>query len=69
MEKMEARLLPHIEAASFPDFVFTEVARLGLNGTLTPKKYGGLELTTIEAGAISFELGKVDGSIAMSFLI
>ena len=32
MESIEDRLIPDIEATTFPDWVFPEIAKLGING-------------------------------------
>ena len=68
MEGMEHRLIPHIEDSSWPDFVFQELKPIGING-LSTKDFGGPGLTTIEVAAINFEMAKIDGSVAMSFLV
>ena len=68
MEEMEARLIPHIEDSSWPEFIFQELKAVGINGLQT-KDFGGPGLSTIEAGAVIFEIAKIDGSVAMSFLV
>lgn len=68
MDGMEMRLIPHINATTWPDWVFPEIAKLGINGTLM-KDFGGPGFNTVEAGSIIFEMAKVDGSVAMSFLV
>ena len=67
-EGMEDRLIPHVKACTWPDWVFPEIARLGVNG-LQIKDFGGPGLSTLEASSINFELAKIDGSVAMSFLV
>ena len=39
------------------------------NYTLWTKDFGGPGLSTIGVGAINFEMAKIDGSVAMSFLV
>ena len=68
MEGIEDRLIPHINATTWPDWVFPELAKLGING-LTCKDFGGPGLSTLEGGSIIFELAKIDGSVAMAFLV
>jgi len=68
MEGIEERLIPHINATTWPEWVFPELVKLGING-LTCKDFGGPGLSTLEAGSIIFELAKIDGSVAMAFLV
>ena len=68
MEAIEERILPDIQATNWPDWIFPEIAKLGING-LQIRDFGGPGMTTLEAGAIIFEMAKIDGSIAMSFLV
>ena len=65
---MEGRLVYHINATTWPDWVDPEIAKLGVNG-LHIKGFGSPGLSTLEAGSIMYEMAKVDGSVAMSFLI
>ena len=65
---MEERFIPHIKNATWPDWVFPEIAKLNVNG-LQIKDFGGPGMTTLEAGTIIFEMAKIDGSVAMSFLV
>ena len=65
---MEERLIPHIQATTFPEWVFPEIAKLRVNG-LTIKDFGAPGLTTLEAGSIIYEMAKIDGSVAMAFFI
>ena len=65
---MEERFIPHINNATWPDWVFPEIAKLNVNGLLI-KDFGGPGMTTLEAGSINFEMAKIDGSVAMSFLV
>ena len=68
MEQMEERFIPHINNATWPDWVFPEIAKLNVNG-LQIKDFGGPGMTTLAAGSICFEMAKIDGSVAMSFLV
>ena len=68
MEAMEDRLIPHINDTTWPEFVFKEMKQIGING-LQVGDYGGPGLSTLEAGSIIFEMAKIDGSVAMSFLV
>ena len=68
MESIEGALIPHIKATTWPDWVFPEIKKLGVNG-LTVKEFGGPGLSTLEAGSIIFEMAKIDGSVALSFLV
>ena len=68
MEDMEMRLIPHINATTWPDWVFPDIAKLGINGLLI-KDFGGPGFTTLEAGSIIVEMAKIDGSVAMTFLV
>lgn len=68
MECMEERLVPYIKDTTFPEFAFPEIAKLGING-LQIRDFGGPGLTTLEAGSMIYEISKIDGSIAMAFLV
>ena len=68
IESIEGPLIPHINATTWPDWVFPGIKKLGVNG-LTVKDFGGPGLTTLEAGSIIYEMAKIDGSVAMSFLV
>ena len=41
---------------------------MGVNG-LQIGDFGGPGLSTLESGSIIFEMAKIDGSVAMSFLV
>ena len=68
MEGIEESLIPHIKDATWPDWFFPEVAKLGVNGLLI-KDFGAPGFSSLEAGSIIFEMAKIDGSCAMSFLV
>lgn len=63
-----AKLEPHLEATTFPDFIVDEIRQIGING-LYLKGYGSPELTQIESGAIAFEIAKRDASIGNFFIV
>lgn len=65
---MEQDLNPHVEATTFPFWVIDKLKPLGING-LQIKGYGSPGLSTPEAGAVCYELAKVDGSIATFLLV
>jgi len=66
MESIREKLIPYVVKTEFPDFVRQDIAKLGINGC-NIKGYGSAEINTIEAGAICYELGKVDTSIETFF--
>lgn len=68
MECMEERLIPYVKAATWPDWVFPQIAKLKINGLMI-KDFGGPGMSTLEAGSIIYEIAKIDGSVAMSFLV
>ncbi len=61
---------PHVmewdEAQHFPFEIFRQLAQLGLLGVTVPTEYGGTGLGYVEYATIIEELGRVDGSIALS---
>ena len=61
-------LLPHVEAATFPDWIIDKLKPIGLNG-LNMKGYGSPGLSTLEAGACCYEIAKYDVSIATFLLV
>ena len=68
MEDAEQRLEPHIQDSTWPDWVLPGIAKLGVNG-LQIKDHGGPGLTSVESGAILYEMAKIDGSIGLLFFI
>jgi alkylation response protein AidB-like acyl-CoA dehydrogenase len=68
MEKMKHRLEPYVDSTNFPEWVVDEVKPLGING-LQIDDFGGPGFSTIEAGSVIYEMARVDGSIAMWFLV
>ena len=60
-------LLPYIESTEFPAWLPEKMKPLGING-LQIKGYGSPGLSTLEAGAVCYEIAKRDGS-ASTFLL
>ena len=67
-DDMYQDLLPYIEKTEFPSWLPDKLRPLGING-LQIKGYGSPGVSTLEAGAICYELAKRDGSIATYFLV
>jgi len=63
MESVYASLVPFVECSEFPSFLFDQIRALGING-LNIKGYGSPGLSTLEAGALCYELAKRDVSVA-----
>ena len=59
--------MPYIESTEFPAWLPEKFKPLGING-LQIKGYGSPGLSTLEAGAICYEIAKRDGS-ASTFLL
>lgn len=68
MDDCYDQLEKHVDDTSFPYWIIDKFRALKVNG-LNIKGFGSPGLTTLEAGAIIFELGKRDGSIATFFLV
>ena len=68
MESVYKDLLPYVESTEFPEWFPDKIKPLGINGMLH-KGYGSPGLTTLEAGAIAFELSKRDASAATFFMV
>ena len=68
MEAMYKDLLPYIESTEFPAWLPEKLAKLGVNG-LQIKGYGSPGLSSLEAGAICYEIAKRDGSAATFLLV
>lgn len=67
-DEMYKDLLPYIEKTEFPSWLPDKLRPLGING-LQIKGYGSPGVSTLEAGAICYELAKRDGSVATFFLV
>ncbi len=69
-EFAESEILPHVmewdEAQYFPSELRPQLAELGLLGIIFPENYGGAGMGYIEYATIIEELGRVDGSVALS---
>jgi len=68
MDSIEKKLEPHVEAASFPDWIIDHFKPLGING-LSIKDFGAPGMNCVEQGSIIYEIAKRDGSIATFFLV
>jgi glutaryl-CoA dehydrogenase len=68
MDRCRNRLYKHVEETSFPKWIIDELRPIGING-MDMKGYGSPELSTVEAGAVTYELAKVDGSISTFLLV
>ena len=69
-EFAESEIRPHVmewdESQHFPDELRPKLAELGLMGVLFPEQYGGAGMGYVEYATIIEELGRVDGSVALS---
>ena len=68
MDEIEKKLEPHVEDASFPNWIIENFKPLGING-LGIKDFGGPGMSCVEQGSIIYEIAKRDGSIATFFLV
>jgi alkylation response protein AidB-like acyl-CoA dehydrogenase len=69
-EFAESEVLPHVmewdETQHFPSELRPQLAELGLMGIIIPEQYGGAGMGYVEYATIIEELGRVDGSVALS---
>lgn len=69
-EFAESEIAPHVmewdEAQHFPIELRPQLAELGLMGVIFPEEYGGAGMGYIEYATIIEELGRIDGSVALS---
>src|SRR5436305_360735 len=69
-EFAESEIRPHVmewdETQHFPEELRPKLAELGLMGVLFPEQYGGAGMGYVEYATIIEELGRVDGSVALS---
>ena len=69
-EFAESEILPNVmewdETQHFPVELRPKLAELGLLGILFPEEYGGAAMGYVEYATIIEELGRVDGSVALS---
>jgi len=68
MDKVEKDLLPYYESAEFPSWIIPKIRELGITG-LNVKGYGSPGLSTLESGALAYELSKRDASIGTFFFV
>ena len=68
MDSIYNDLLPYIERTDFPDWLPSKFKPLGVNG-LQIKGYGSQGVTTLEAGAIVYEICKRDASVGTFLLV
>ena len=68
MDSVEKDLLPYIESTEFPAWLPDKIKSLGING-LQINGYGSPDLSTLEAGAVIYEMAKRDGSVATFLLV
>lgn len=68
MKSIQQSLIHYNNTSDFPHFVRQEIQNLGING-LQIKGYGSPEVNTLGAGAICYEMAKIDGSVATFFLV
>ena len=61
-------LLPFVESTEFPSWLPDKLKPLGING-LQIKGYGSPGLSTLEAGAICYEMAKRDGGVSTFLLV
>lgn len=65
-EKIRPVMMKYDESQEFPLEIFKALGELGLMGVLVPESYGGSGLGYYEYVTAISELGRVDGSIALS---
>jgi alkylation response protein AidB-like acyl-CoA dehydrogenase len=65
-EKIRPVMMKYDESQEFPLEIFKALGELGLMGVLVPESYGGSGLGYFEYVTAISELGRVDGSIALS---
>jgi alkylation response protein AidB-like acyl-CoA dehydrogenase len=69
-EFAESEIKPHVmewdESQHFPQELRPKLAELGLMGVIFPEQYGGAGMGYVEYATIIEELGRVDGSVALS---
>lgn len=69
-EFAESEIRPNVlewdETQHFPEELRPQLAELGLMGILFPEEYGGAGMGYVEYATIIEEIGRVDGSVALS---
>jgi glutaryl-CoA dehydrogenase len=68
MNKMKPDIVQYWDNAELPPFFVDNIKQIGING-LRIKDFGGCGMNHIEAGAMSYELAKVDASLATFYLV
>ncbi|CDW82667.1 acyl-coenzyme a oxidase peroxisomal-like [Stylonychia lemnae] len=68
MESIEKELHDYINKTEFPFHLVPKIAQLGING-LQMKEFGAPGLTSVETGAILFEMAKVDMSVTTFLMV
>ena len=68
MDSVVDKLEPYYESATFPTWILDHLRQLGING-LTIKGYGSPGLSTVEMGAVVFEIAKRDAGLASFMLV
>lgn len=68
MDNISKDLQPHYESATFPTWIFDKLKPLGVTG-LQIKGNGAPGLSTLEAGAVVYEMAKRDASFCSFFLV
>lgn len=71
MSEIYEELIPFVNKAEFPLFplqITEKINKIGFNGFYI-KDFGGPGLSTLESGAMTYELSKKDASIATFVLV
>ena len=68
MDEIYPDLLPYIESSEFPPWLISKLKPLGING-LQIDGYGSPAVSTLEAGAICYELAKRDACVSSFFVV
>jgi len=64
--EIRPRIMEWDETQHFPEELRPQLAELGLMGVIFPEEYGGAGMGYVEYATIIEELGRVDGSVALS---
>jgi len=68
MAEAKDKLIPYVNSTDFPYFLIPKIRELGIDGGVI-KGYGSPGFTNLEAGAIVYELARVDASVATFFSV
>jgi glutaryl-CoA dehydrogenase len=63
MEKVQPNLIKHLNNCEFPYEIVPELLKTGANG-FHIKDFGGPNLSQFAVGAVAYEMGKIDASVA-----